>query len=62
MVAHPALVPVARAVIDQHMPQPNQYGRQRPDVDVSAADLLDFKPAKPITEAGLRNNISVGIQ
>jgi malate synthase len=61
-VAHPALVPVAKAVFDQHMPQPNQYGRQRPDVHVSAADLLDFQPEKPITEAGLRNNISVGIQ
>jgi malate synthase len=61
-VAHPALVPVAKAVFDQHMPQPNQYGRQRPDVNVNAADLLDFQPEKPITEAGLRNNISVGIQ
>jgi malate synthase len=61
-VAHPALVPVAKEVFDQHMPQPNQYGRQRPDVSVSAKDLLDFRPEKPITEAGLRNNISVGIQ
>ena len=61
-VAHPALVPVAKAVFDQHMPQPNQYGKQRPDVNVAAKDLLDFQPEKPITEAGLRNNISVGIQ
>ena len=61
-VAHPALVPVAKEVFDQHMPQPNQYGRQRPDVKVAAKDLLDFQPEKPITEAGLRNNISVGIQ
>jgi malate synthase len=61
-VAHPALVPVAKEVFDQHMPQPNQYGRQRPDVNVTAKDLLDFRPEKPITEAGLRNNISVGIQ
>jgi len=61
-VAHPGLVPVAKAVFDQHMPTPNQYGRQRPDVKVSASDLLDFQPEKPITEAGLRNNISVGIQ
>ncbi|HEX2197177.1 MAG TPA: malate synthase A [Burkholderiales bacterium] len=61
-VAHPALVPVAKAVFDQHMPQANQYGRQRPDVNVSAKDLLDFQPEKPITETGLRNNISVGIQ
>ncbi|MGQ0546168.1 MAG: malate synthase A [Betaproteobacteria bacterium] len=61
-VAHPALVPIARAVFDRHMPQPNQYGRQRPDVKVTAAQLLDFQPEKPITEAGVRNNISVGIQ
>jgi malate synthase len=61
-VAHPGLVPVAKEVFDRHMPQPNQYGRQRPDVQVSAADLLRFEPEEPITEAGLRNNISVGIQ
>jgi malate synthase len=61
-VAHPALVPIAREVFDKHMPQPNQYGKQRPDVIVGARDLLDFKPEGPITEAGLRNNISVGIQ
>ncbi len=61
-VAHPALVPIAREVFDKHMPQPNQYGKQRPDVNVGARELLDFKPEAPITEAGLRNNISVGIQ
>jgi malate synthase len=61
-VAHPGLVPIAKAVFDEHMPQPNQYGRQRPDVNVTAQDLLSFQPEKPITEAGLRNNISVGIQ
>jgi malate synthase len=61
-VAHPGLVDVARAVFDQHMPTPNQIDKQRDDVQVSARDLLDFQPEKPITEAGLRNNISVGIQ
>src|SRR2546427_2136545 len=61
-VAHPGLVPVAREIFNQHMPQPNQYGRQRPDVRVTARELLAFQPEKPITEAGLRNNISVGIQ
>jgi malate synthase len=61
-VAHPGLVPVAKEVFDRHMPQPNQYGRQRPDVQVTAKDLLDFRPEGPITEAGVRNNISVGIQ
>jgi len=61
-VAHPALVPIAKEIFDKHMPQPNQYDRQRPDVNVTAKDLLNFQPEKPITETGLRNNISVGIQ
>jgi malate synthase len=61
-VAHPALVPIAKEVFDKHMPQPNQYDKQRPDVNVAAKDLLDFQPTAPITEAGVRNNISVGIQ
>jgi malate synthase len=61
-VAHPGLVPIAKAVFDEHMPKPNQYDKQRPDVTVSAKDLLNFQPEKPITEAGLRNNINVGIQ
>jgi malate synthase len=41
--------------------KPNQFEKQRPDVEVKAADLLDFKPEAPITEAGLRMNINVGI-
>ena len=61
-VAHPGLVGIAKEVFDKHMPGANQVGRQRPDVNVTAQDLLDFKPEAPITEAGLRNNISVGIQ
>jgi len=61
-VAHPGLVPVAKDVFDNHMPQQNQYGKQRPDVNVGARDLLRFQPETPITETGLRNNISVGIQ
>ncbi len=61
-VAHPGLVPIAKEVFDRYMPGPNQYGKQRPDVNVSAADLLDFEPETPITEAGLRNNVQVGIQ
>jgi malate synthase len=61
-VAHPGLVGIAKEVFDQHMPQPNQYDRQRPDVNVTAGDLLAFQPSSPITEAGIRNNISVGIQ
>jgi malate synthase len=61
-VAHPGLVPIAREIFDRHMPQPNQYTKQLPDVTVTAANLLDFKPEAPITEAGLRNNVQVGIQ
>jgi malate synthase len=61
-VAHPGLVSIAKAVFDEHMPGPNQVCRERNDVRITARDLLDFQPEKPITEAGLRNNISVGIQ
>ncbi len=61
-VAHPGLVGIAKEIFDKHMPAANQVSRQRPDVKVTAKDLLDFKPEAPITEAGLRNNISVGIQ
>ena len=61
-VAHPGLVSIAKAVFDEHMPTPNQLHRTRDDVNVTARDLLDFQPAKPITEAGLRNNISVAVQ
>jgi malate synthase len=61
-VAHPGLVAVAREVFDAAMPTPNQIHRQRDDVHVSAADLLDFQPRGPITEAGLRMNIDIGLQ
>ena len=61
-VAHPGLIAVAKTVFDEHMPGPNQVAKQRDDVNVSAEDLLDFRPTRPITEEGLRNNISVGIQ
>ncbi len=61
-VAHPALVPIAKEVFDAHMPGPNQYRKQRPDVSYTARELLDFQPETPITEEGLRNSVSVGIQ
>ncbi|MEK6746595.1 MAG: malate synthase A [Pseudomonadota bacterium] len=60
-VAHPALVPVAMEVFNRLMPTPNQVSRQRPEVDMKAADLLAI-PQGAITEAGLRNNISVSVQ
>ncbi len=61
-VAHPGLVATAMeefvAVLGD---RPNQFDKQRPDVQVTASDLLDFQPQQPITEAGLRGNINVGI-
>ncbi len=60
-VAHPGLVPVAMEIFDRHMPTPNQVDRRRDDVEVTAADLLQV-PRGRITEAGLRNNVSVGVQ
>ncbi|MBA4542174.1 malate synthase A [Thermoactinomyces daqus] len=59
-VAHPGLVPVAREVFDRFMPGPNQIGKQREDVAVSAKDLLKVPKGK-ITEKGLRTNIRVAI-
>jgi malate synthase len=63
-VAHPDLVPVCQEVFDGVLgDQPNQLGKLRDDVEVSAADLLAVaKTPGGVTEAGLRNNISVGLQ
>ncbi|MEO6022755.1 MAG: malate synthase A [Burkholderiales bacterium] len=61
-VAHPGLVPIAKEIFDKHMPTPNQIHRQRPDIHSTAADLINFKPEGPITENGLRINISIGLQ
>jgi malate synthase len=59
-VAHPGLVGLAKEVFDKEMPGPHQIARQRQDVNVTAADLLKV-PEGTITEAGLRQNINVGI-
>ncbi len=61
-VAHPGLVEPAMTEFKKVLgDKPNQIEKQRPDVEVTAAQLLDFKPEAPITEAGLRYNINVGI-
>ena len=60
-VAHPALVAVAKQVFDEHMPGPNQLDVMRPEVHVTAEDLLQA-PDGEITETGLRLNVDVGIQ
>ena len=63
-VAHPDLVPVAMAEFDAALGErPNQVERLREDVTTQATDLLNVA-ATPgeITEAGVRANVSVGIQ
>jgi malate synthase A len=60
-VAHPGLVPIAKAIFDQHMKTPNQIHRKREDVNVTARDLLKV-PEGPRTEAGLRHNVRVSVQ
>src|ERR1700742_5146438 len=63
-VAHPDLVPVCREVFDEVLgTKPNQLDRLRDEVSVSASDLLSVSETPgTITEAGLRNDISVGLQ
>ncbi|ANH71967.1 malate synthase A [Ralstonia insidiosa] len=61
-VAHPGLVePAMKEFVAVLGDKLNQFEKQRPDVEVTAAQLLDFQPETPITEHGLRMNINVGI-
>jgi malate synthase len=60
-VAHPGQVPVAMDVFDRLMPDANQVSRTHGNLVVTEGDLLEV-PTGKITEAGLRGNISVGIQ
>ena len=63
-VAHPDLVREAMTSFNSVLgDRPHQLGRQREEVRTSARDLLDVRiPGGTVTEAGLRTNISVGIQ
>src|SRR5690349_6027753 len=61
-VAHPGMVQLALDAFNALMPQANQIDRKRDDVNVASKDLLDFGPSEPITERGLRTNVSVGVQ
>lgn len=61
-VAHPGLVPIAMEEWKKVLgDRANQIDKQRDDVNVTADDLMNFQPEGPITEAGLRYNINVGI-
>jgi malate synthase len=61
-VAHPGLVPVAKAVFDEFMPEPNQI---HPPADaksrITERDLLEI-PRGRITAAGFERNIDVALQ
>jgi len=63
-VAHPDLVGLCREVFDAALgDRPNQLDRQRPEVEVTAGELLAVhKTPGGVTEAGLRNNVSVALQ
>jgi len=63
-VAHPGMVDLCREVFDGVLgSRPNQIDRDRSDVEVTAAQLLDVASTPgDVTEEGLRSNVSVGIQ
>jgi malate synthase len=63
-VAHPDLVPVAMEMFDAALKdRPHQKDRLREEVNISAEDLRNIHvPGGTITEAGVRNNISVALQ
>jgi malate synthase len=63
-VAHPDLIPVARAEFDRVLGErPNQVDRMRDDVHVTARDLLDIRSAGgEVTLAGVRANISITVR
>ena len=60
-VAHPDLVPLAMEIFDRLMPGPNQLDKARADVTANRDDLLRVHEGTR-TEAGMRENIRVGVQ
>ena len=63
-VAHPGMVELCKNEFTKVLgDKPNQIDRKREEVQITSEDLLNVK-ATPggVTEAGLRNNISVSIQ
>ncbi|TCM48879.1 malate synthase A [Kribbella sp. VKM Ac-2568] len=63
-VAHPGMVDICKTVFTSVLgSEANQLGKLREDVDVTAEQLLDVASTPgEVTEAGLRNNVSVAIQ
>ncbi|MCJ0826187.1 malate synthase A [Luteimonas sp. 50] len=60
-VAHPALIAVARAAFDAHMPTPHQQHVRREDAQPTREDLLRT-PRGSISRAGFDNNVEVCVR
>jgi len=62
-VAHPDLIETARAEFDAVLGErPNQVDRQRDDVQVTAAQLIDLRIDGVVTDAGVASNVSIGLR
>ena len=60
-VAHPGLVQLALEEFVKVLGDRPHQRERVPEGECAAAQLLDFRPERPITEAGLRNDINVAI-
>ncbi|KAJ4402164.1 hypothetical protein N0V91_007372 [Didymella pomorum] len=60
-VAHPALAKIASDIFNENMPTPNQMHVRREDVHITANDLLNMNVPGKITEAGIRQNLDIGL-
>jgi malate synthase len=60
-VAHPALVPIAQAIFDEHLKTPHQINSLHQTAGVTKTELLGV-PEGTRTDAGLRQNVRVGVQ
>jgi malate synthase len=61
-VAHPGLVPVAKAVFDEHMKGPNQIQPPAGQISpISERDLVEI-PRGLLTEEGFARNVDVALQ
>jgi malate synthase len=60
-VAHPGLVPVARAVFDAGMPGPNQI-RRLPEGEAERAEDLLAVPPGGVSREGVRTNVRVALR
>ncbi|KQQ49820.1 malate synthase [Plantibacter sp. Leaf314] len=62
-VAHPGLIRAARDEFDAILGErPNQLDRLREDVSVTPAQLLDVRIGRAVTDAGLRDNVSITVR